>query len=98
MATIKAYSVDATAKEVGTAMTNSETNLMKAYSLKEGDKAAMTKLAAALGVNSKDINLRSIQLIAEQRFQQASQRYNLFSTLLDKIDQLKQRLINNLAN
>jgi hypothetical protein len=47
---------------------------------------------------SEKQNIRAIQLIAEQRFQGASQSLNLFSNILDKIDQLKQRLINKFGN
>jgi hypothetical protein len=38
-------------------------------------------------------DLKGLQLIAEQRFQHASQVFSMFSALLDKIDQMKQRLI-----
>jgi hypothetical protein len=38
-------------------------------------------------------DLKGLQLIAEQRFQHASQVFSMFSNLLDKIDQMKQRLI-----
>ena len=42
-------------------------------------------------VSSPD--LKGLQLIAEQRFQHASQVFSMFSALLDKLDQMKQRLI-----
>jgi len=42
--------------------------------------------------------LRGLQLVAEQRYQQGSQVLNMFSGLLDKIDQLKQRLISKFSN
>ena len=46
----------------------------------------------------QDVPLRSLQLIAEQKFQHGSQVLNMFSGLLDKIDQLKQRLISKFSN
>ena len=42
--------------------------------------------------------LRGLQLVAEQRYQHGSQVLNMFSGLLDKIDQLKQRLISKFSN
>jgi hypothetical protein len=38
-------------------------------------------------------DLKGLQLIAEQRYQHSSRIYNMFSSLLDKMDQMKQRLI-----
>lgn len=100
MPTAVASNVDPTAAQVGANFTKAENNLLAAYALKEGATAAQLKaLAKDLGVTStKDINLRSLQLIAEQRFQHSSQVLNLFSGLLDKVDQLKQRIISKFSN
>jgi hypothetical protein len=95
-----ASNVDSAALQVGSNLTKAENTLLAAYALKEGATASQLKaLAKELGVSStKDINLRSLQLIAEQRFQHSSQVLNLFSGLLDKIDQLKQRIISKFSN
>jgi hypothetical protein len=100
MATLLATSVDKTAVQVGSNLTQAQNNLLAAYALKEGATAAqLNSLAKDLGVSStKDLNIRSLQLIAEQRFQHSSQVLNMFSGLLDKIDQLKQRLISKFSN
>lgn len=38
-------------------------------------------------------DLKGMQLIAEQRYQHSGRIYNMFSELLGKMDQMKQRLI-----
>jgi hypothetical protein len=38
-------------------------------------------------------DLKGLQLIAERRYQHSNQIYTMFSSLLDKMDQMKQRLI-----
>lgn len=94
-----ASNVDPTAKTVGLNLTNAQNNLLKAYSLKEGaSKTELQNLAKALGVSSTEATVRSLQLIAEQRFQHASHVLNMFSGLLDKMDQLKQRIIGKFSN
>lgn len=54
------------------------------------EKGDITKdpAQAALPYNEK-----AVQLVAEQRYQRASQMISLFSNLLDKMDSMKQRLI-----
>lgn len=93
---IQATNAESTAITVGKNFSAAENNLLAAYNLKEGDST--TKLAQDLGIKDKNVSIRSLQLIAEQRFQSASHTLNLFSTIMDKVDQLKQRLINKLSN
>ncbi len=96
---IKASEPEKAAVTIGNNFTSSENNLLKAYSIKEGDQSAIDSMAKTLGLSSSSkYNLRSVQLIAEQRFQSASHTLNLFSNIIDKIDQLKQRLINKFGN
>jgi hypothetical protein len=100
---VKATDAHETAIALGSDYQSAENNLLTAYTLKEGtsqteaDKTRFNQLADALGVKRSDATVRSLQLIAEQRFQRSSQVLTLFSTLLDKVDQLKQRLIGKLA-
>lgn len=99
MATTKPVSIDSTALQVGASMTKAQDNLLKAYNLKEGaSKSALASLAKDLGLAGKEVTVRSLQLIAEQRFQQSSQVFSLFSGLLDKIDRMKQGIINRFSN
>lgn len=99
MATQLASNVDPTAIALGSDFTKAQNNLMAAYTLKEGASPSQLKsLAKSLGVPLSNLSVRSLQLIAEQRFQNSSQVLTLFSNILDKIDQLKQRLISKLAN
>jgi len=99
MPAIKATSVDSTAKTIGDNFTKAQNNLLTAYNLKEGASTKeLETLAAALGVSPDKATVRSLQLIAEQRFQHSSQVLNMFSGLLDKVDQLKQRLIAKFSN
>jgi hypothetical protein len=100
MAATPITNVDKAATLVGSNFTKAENNLFEAYSLKEGATSAQLKaLAKDLGVtSSSNLNLRSLQLVAEQRFQHSSHVMNLFSGLLDKVDQLKQRLIAKISN
>jgi hypothetical protein len=88
--------VDIAAVTVGTNVSASEADLMLAYSTREGDEAGKKKLAEALKISMSDgttPDLKGLQLIAEQRYQHSSRIYNMFSSLLDKMDQMKQRLI-----
>lgn len=90
-----------TALTVGQNLETMENTLMKAYSIDDGKSTEAVKarddLATLLGVD-KGSSIRSLQLIAEQRYQHGSQVLNMFSGLLDKIDQLKQRLISKFSN
>lgn len=99
MPSLLSSNTDPAAKTIGSNFTNAQNNLLTAYSLKEGaSKDDLAKLAKSLGVTSKDATVRSLQLIAEQRFQHSSHVLTMFSGLLDKVDQLKQRLIAKFAN
>ena len=44
------------------------------------------------------LSAKSLQIVAEQRFQQSSQKMTLFSNLMDRLAQMKQQLINNMKN
>lgn len=94
--------IDAAALQIGANVTNAQSNLMKAYSLKDGASATeLSKLAKDLGVtfkDSKELNVKTLQLVAEQRFQQQSSVASLFTNLMEKLQQMKQQIINNLRN
>ena len=94
--------VDAAALQIGANVNDAQSNLMKAYSLKDGaSKTELTKLATALGVtfkDSKELNVKTLQLVAEQRFQQQTSVTSLFTNLLEKLHQMRQQIINNLKN
>lgn len=92
--------VDTAAKQVGDNFSRTEDNLFAAYALREtASQTDLKSLATKLGVaTTGTLNIRSLQLVAEQRFQHSSQVLNLFSGLLDKVDQLKQRIISKFAN
>jgi hypothetical protein len=93
--------VENQAHAAGTNVSYAQDTLMLAYSIKEGDTEGLEKLRNALNIVVKDEktgktitpDLKGLQLIAEQRFQHSSQIFNMFSNLLDKIDNMKQRLI-----
>ena len=95
--------IDTAAVTLGNNLEQAESNLLRAYSENFKDQAAIDGLAKDLGVvvyqgegaNRKKITptLKSLQLIAEQRYQHKSQSYSLFSNLLGKADQMKQQLI-----
>lgn len=90
-----------TATTLGKHFNDAEELLLKAYSLQEGtskDDDNFKNIAKGLGVSDKSATVRSLQLIAEQRFQRASQMLTLFSGLLDKVDQIKQRIIAKFTN
>jgi hypothetical protein len=94
--TIKNSAAENTTMAIGANMKTAEENLLEAYSLTEG--SSLTELTKKMGLSGKPVTIRSLQLIAEQRFQTASQTLNIFSGIMDKIDQLKQRLINKFSN
>ena len=98
--TAPATDVDTAAKQVGDNFSRCEDNLFSAYALREtASQTELKSLATKLGVaTTGNLNIRSLQLVAEQRFQHSSHVLTLFSGLLDKVDQLKQRLISKFAN
>ena len=67
----------------------------------EQEKHPLVMLANNLGVSfeepAKDLSLRGLQLVAEQRYQQKSQAFSLFSNILGKADQLKQQIIQRMG-
>ena len=92
--------IDTAAVTLGNNLEQAESNLLRAYSENFKDQAAIDGLAKDLGVVVQDSagkkitpTLKSLQLIAEQRYQHKSQSYSLFSNLLGKADQIKQQLI-----
>jgi hypothetical protein len=104
MTIMNGNTVETQAHTVGTNLTSAQETLMFAYSVKEGDKDAAGKLEALrtmLNVQVQDKetgkiitpDLKGLQLIAQQRFEHASQIFNMFSSLIDKINNMKQRLI-----
>jgi hypothetical protein len=98
---LDATKAEATATTLGKHFNQVEDFLLQAYALKEGTPntdSAFKTIAAGLGISSSTASIRSLQLIAEQRFQRASQMMTLFSGLLDKVDQMKQRIIAKFAN
>ena len=98
---LDASKAEATATTLGAHYNETEDLLLQAYALKEGTSNTddtFKALAKGLGISSTGASVRSVQLIAEQRFQRANQMLNLFSGLLDKVDQVKQRIISKFAN
>jgi hypothetical protein len=87
--------VDQASIMVGRNVDKAEADLMYAYTVREGDQGELQKLMTALNVKGelKDVSLKGLQLMAEQRYQHSGRIYNMFSELLNKIDQMKQRLI-----
>ena len=84
---------------IGGNYTSAEDLVLQAYSLKEGaPEGEIQKLAKDLGVKfDKGMTARGLQTVAEQRYQRAGQIMMLFSSLLDKMNQLKDRLISNIG-
>jgi hypothetical protein len=98
---VYASNADQAAVILGKNLAESETNLMTAYSLKENDSDKIKELAKKLNLTFKDgtdATPRALQLIAEQRYQRSTQMFSLFSNLLDKIDQMKMRVISKFSN
>jgi len=90
-----------TATKLGAHYNDMEDLLLQAYALKEGtpnSDQAFKDIAQGLGISTTNASIRSVQLIAEQRFQRANQMLTLFSGLMDKVDQVKQRIISKFAN
>ena len=88
---------DGAAMLVGLNVTEAERDLMQAYTVREGAEAqTLINLAKDLKIEVKGggtPDIKGLQLIAEQRYQHAGRIYTMFSELLNKIDQMKQRLI-----
>jgi hypothetical protein len=88
-------SVDIASIKVGQNVDAAQADLMFAYTVREGDDAGLAQLMDKLQVKGplKDVSLKGLQLMAEQRYQHSGRIYTMFSELLNKIDQMKQRLI-----
>ncbi len=106
---------------VGANVTFAQSNLMEAFSLKEGQAEAIEALAKRLQItverpvfdqNGKPVidpktnkqkmeaatpDLKGLQLITQQRFEHSTQIFTAFSNIMEKLDQLKQRLIQKLG-
>ena len=98
---LDATKAEQTATQLGKHLNDVEDLLLQAYALKEGTPntdSAFKTLSTGLGVSSSTSSIRSLQLIAEQRYQRASQMLTLFSGILDKVDQMKQRIIAKFGN
>jgi hypothetical protein len=99
---VYASDVDKAAATLGYNFTKTQNDLLSAYSLKEGATTAdVKKIADSLNIkfeNGSQVSARAVQLIAEQRFQHSSQLLSLFSALVDKVDQMKQRIISKFSN
>ncbi len=103
--TVAPTQAEKAALQVASNFSESEDLLFKAYSLPENDTTTnnsdLSDLAKKLGVTSVDgktYKLRAVQLVAEQRYQRASHVMTMFTGLLDKVDQMKQRIISKFAN
>ena len=92
------------ADKVGQLYTEAQNNLMSAFAMsEETDQTKLAQLAAALRVtrapgSEEKWTARGLQVIAEQRMQHASQLFSLFTGILDKMNELKQRLISKFSN
>lgn len=98
---LDATKAEQTATTLGAHYNEMEDLLLQAYALKEGTPTsdqAFKDIAKGLGISTTNASIRSVQLIAEQRFQRANQMLTLFSGLMDKVDQVKQRIISKFAN
>jgi hypothetical protein len=89
---------------VGANVSLAQTNLMKAFSLTEGNAEQIRLLAEELKISTQTPDgkpttpdLKGLQLITQQRFEHATQIFNTFSNIMDKLDQLKQRLIQKMG-
>lgn len=95
--TLKPADLEGTARTIGNAYSDAESTVLEAFALKD-EPAAVKEFAAKLGITDTDkISLRGVQTIAQQRFESAGQVTMLFSSLLEKMNQLKERLINNIG-
>ena len=97
-------SIDTAAIAIAKNLEDTESLLLKAYGDKfDGDKgqAKLEELAVNLGLDitdkSFDLTVRGLQLVAEQRYQQKSQTFSLFSNILSKADQLKQQILQRIG-
>ena len=93
-------SIDTAAIAIAKNLEDTESLLLKAYGNKfdgPNGQADLEELATNLGLDIKDksfdLTVRGLQLVAEQRYQQKSQTFSLFSNILSKADQLKQQIL-----
>ena len=89
-----------TALALGKSATAAHKSLLETFQLKDGDKAEIEKTAKALGLTAeeaKQATPKALQAIAQQQFQDQNMLMNLLSTVLDKIDQVRQRIIGNIG-
>jgi hypothetical protein len=97
--------LDASALAIAKIYDNSQSNLMTAFALREGDdqeaKAARKELAKKLGLPSSlkedQLTVDALQSIAKERFERSSSIMTLFSNVLDKISQMRDSIIRNIG-
>lgn len=97
-------SIDTAAIAIAKNLEDTESLLLQAYGGNfDGDKGKVNleDLAKALGLDFEDkdydLTVRGLQIVAEQRYQQKSQTFSLFSNILGKADQLKQQIIQRIG-
>lgn len=92
-------SLDSSALAIGSAYNDSQETVMKAFAMTEdASPDQLQALAKELGVtDTKNLTVRGLQTVAQQRYERSGQVLMLFSTLLDKMNQLKERIINNIS-
>jgi len=85
---------------IGSQAEDSQTNMLKAFALKEKDTKGVQALAKDLGLSGTEIKQatpQSLQLIAQQKFQQQGAIVQLFTSMLAKMDEIRQRIIQNIG-
>ena len=97
-------SIDTAAIAIAKNLEDTESLLLKAYGNKfdgPNGQADLEELATNLGLKFDekefDLTVRGLQLVAEQRYQQKSQTFSLFSNILSKADQLKQQILQRIG-
>jgi len=97
---ISGVNIAKTANEIAKQTSTSENNMMEAFKLEEGSTKGVKDLAEKMGLNDdqiKNATPKSLQLIAQQRYQDRSAMMNLLSTLIEKMGQIKDRIIQNIG-
>lgn len=88
------------ALDLGQKVTSTQDLLLKSFQLEDGDKTKIQSLAKELGLTAEQAKIatpRSLQLIAQQKFQDQNNLVTLMTSILEKIDQVKQRILSNIG-
>ena len=90
--------LDKAALEVAGNFDESQKNLLSTYTLKQDATAAQLKAVAKdIGAAQTNLSVQGLQMLAKERFERNSQILTLFSSMLEKVSQMRDAIIRKIG-